>query len=240
MTTLLLRLAGPLQSWGIGSKFNQRSTERAPTKSAIIGLLASALGRKRHESIQDLTALRFGTRVDWEGALLRDYHMVHKEKFWITRNALKDSDITERYYLADASFLVGLEGDEDLLQRLETAVQNPRFPLFLGRRSCPPEGRVCLGLRLNKSLEEALREEPWLASAYLQRKAPSTVQLRLVLDAAPDSKNAYFQRDMPESFDQKHRKHGYRSIDASQLVSIPNPSKTRPCHDAMASLEEHF
>ena len=42
MATLLLRLAAPLQSWGSGSKFNIRSTEREPTKSGVIGMIAAA------------------------------------------------------------------------------------------------------------------------------------------------------------------------------------------------------
>ena len=64
MSTLLLRLAAPMQSWGTDSKFEWRRTERAPTKSSVIGLIAAALGRMRNESIDDLKALRFGVRVD--------------------------------------------------------------------------------------------------------------------------------------------------------------------------------
>ena len=42
---LVLRLAGPLQSWGSSSRFTRRSTEAFPTKSGIVGLLAAAQGR---------------------------------------------------------------------------------------------------------------------------------------------------------------------------------------------------
>ena len=72
MSTLLLRLAGPLQAWGYDSKFETRRTGREPSKSGVIGLLAAALGRKRDESIEDLRELRFGFRVDREGQLLHD------------------------------------------------------------------------------------------------------------------------------------------------------------------------
>ena len=44
MATLLLRLAAPLQSWGSDSKFETRKTDREPTKSGVVGLLAAALG----------------------------------------------------------------------------------------------------------------------------------------------------------------------------------------------------
>lgn len=47
MTVLLLRLAGPLQSWGSAARFARRGTENAPTKSGVLGLLAAAEGRPR-------------------------------------------------------------------------------------------------------------------------------------------------------------------------------------------------
>lgn len=47
MSTLLLRLAAPLQSWGIDSKFDIRRTGREPSKSGVIGLICAALGIKR-------------------------------------------------------------------------------------------------------------------------------------------------------------------------------------------------
>lgn len=142
MSTLLLRLAAPLQAWGINSKFDIRKTEREPSKSGVIGLLAAALGRRRDESLDDLAALTFGVRSDKEGELLKDFHMVRKDK--------KTSYVTTRYYLADAIFLVGLESqDENFLKTLDQALQAPVFPLFLGRRSCPPTLPLSLGIQTN-------------------------------------------------------------------------------------------
>ena len=69
MSTLLLRLAGPLQAWGYESKFEKRRTGREPTKSAVVGMLAAALGRRRDESVEDLCSLNFGVRVEEEGQL---------------------------------------------------------------------------------------------------------------------------------------------------------------------------
>ena len=54
MTVLLLRLAGPLQAWGVKSRFTVRSTELAPTRSGIIGMLSAAIGRRRTDPIEDL------------------------------------------------------------------------------------------------------------------------------------------------------------------------------------------
>lgn len=44
---LSMRLAGPLQLWGASARFIRRTTESAPTKSAVIGLLAAAAGIER-------------------------------------------------------------------------------------------------------------------------------------------------------------------------------------------------
>ena len=113
MGTLLLRFAAPLQSWGVESKFNRRGTEREPTKSGVIGLLASARGLRRTDDIADLKALKFGVRIDQPGQLLVDYHLAVAEAARApgaadyTKNA--GTFQTWRHYLADAVFLVGLE-----------------------------------------------------------------------------------------------------------------------------------
>ena len=109
MAVLLLRLAAPLQAWGSSSKFIVHSTEREPTKSGVIGMIAAALGIQRNDDPQKLvplTTLRFGVRADKEGVLLKDFHMVHGYKI---------ADVTERYYLSDAVFLVALESDDKSL-----------------------------------------------------------------------------------------------------------------------------
>lgn len=243
MSTLLLRLAAPLQSWGVDAKFKRRGTERAPTKSGVIGLVAAALGRRRDESIEDLQALRFGLRVDQEGTLLKDFHMAHEEKFWKSNDG-KYVHMTTRYYVSDAVFLAGLEGDKILLTGIEYALQHPEFPLFLGRRSCPPEGKLSLGIRPGKSLSEALREEPWLIGNWLRRREASEVHLRIVTDADEKSTNVYFQRDrpLPFSFDQRQREFGFRRVFESEPHAVSNPDSRRAAvespteHDPMLEL----
>src|SRR5262245_45694114 len=81
MGTLLLRLAGPMQSWGTDSRFSVRDTGLEPSKSGVIGLLCAALGKPRVEQPGDgqptlakLSALRMGVRVDREGVMRRDFH----------------------------------------------------------------------------------------------------------------------------------------------------------------------
>src|ERR1700704_1897677 len=113
MSTVALRLAGPLQSWGSGSRFVRRSTDSAPTKSGIIGLVAAAKGIRRTDPLEQLLGLRLGVRVDQPGQLLRDFQTArrpergrHGELTW------KALPLSYRYYLADAVFLAVLEGEQ--------------------------------------------------------------------------------------------------------------------------------
>jgi len=160
MPTLLLRLAGPMQSWGTRSRFDERDTDQIPSKSGVIGLLCAAMGVNREDSkrVLELAKLRMGVRVDQPGVLRYDYQTAQKV---ISADQTKkhDTAVTMRYYLADAVFLVGLEGENrDLLERAHRALKNPVWPLFLGRKSYLPSPGVYLqdGLR-KESLEEALR-----------------------------------------------------------------------------------
>ncbi len=222
MSTLLLRLAAPLQSWGIASKFENRDSAREPTKSGVIGLLAAALGRRREEGLEDLAGLRFGVRIDQPGKFLQDYH--------VARSA-KTSFVTTRHYLADAVFLAGLEGEENFLYRLEDALQNPFFPLYLGRRSCPPVGRLVLGVR-QLGLQQALVEEPWQARAWFKRNRRSEpVRLAIVCDAHSGDAGVFLRRDLPLSFNQRHRQYGFRMVrDTFEVIS--NDPPTEQVHEA--------
>ena len=73
MWTLLIRISGPMQSWGTHSRFDHRYTDIAPTKSGIIGLLAAVQGRPRDADIADLSNLPMGVRIDRPGMLMSDF-----------------------------------------------------------------------------------------------------------------------------------------------------------------------
>ncbi|MFE9558408.1 type I-E CRISPR-associated protein Cas5/CasD [Streptomyces sp. NPDC006692] len=152
---LLLRLAGPLQSWGTHSKYLRRDTARFPTRSGVVGMLAAGLGRERQAPLDDLTELSMTVRVDRPGVVLSDFHTVGgglpADETVITvdgerRPKGKGTLVSKRQYLADAAFTVALTcDDEELLHSCAGALRDPHWPLFLGRRSCPPEGPVLLG-----------------------------------------------------------------------------------------------
>ena len=232
MSTLLLRLAAPLQSWGYGSRMEVRGTSREPTKSGVVGLVSSALGRSRDDPIDDISSLRFGVRVDQPGSFMTDYQTAHNP------NDSKKSYVTRRAYLSDAVFLVGLEGESGFLEELDAAIRNPYYPLFLGRRSCPPSGRMSLGIR-DTSLEDSLIAEPWLASTWYRRRQPLEVVLEMITDSR--SEITEFSNDVPLSFSQDHRKHGIRGIDRSlDSIRIENPDSKMyeppTGHDAFSQL----
>lgn len=136
MTTLLLRLEGPIQSWGISGRLMVRDAGLEPSKSGVVGMLAAALGRDRSEDVSDLAALRMGVRVEREGHLEVDYSATTS---WQANNKSAERKVTIwRYFLSDAAFLVGLEGDEQLLKTIHQALRNPHWPLHLGRKACAP------------------------------------------------------------------------------------------------------
>ncbi|MEU4093009.1 type I-E CRISPR-associated protein Cas5/CasD [Streptomyces sp. NPDC026673] len=156
---ILLHLAGPLQSWGTHSAFNERDTARFPTRSGIIGLLAAALGRRRGEPVDDLARLSLTTRTDRPGVLLRDLHTVGgglPVKGTVTtaegkkRPPAQGTLLSHRTYLADAAFTAALTGSNSaLLHECAEALRNPIWPPYLGRRSCPPQGPLLIGLLQN-------------------------------------------------------------------------------------------
>ncbi len=235
MTTLLLRIAAPIQSWGTSSKFNTRLTDKFPSKSGIIGMIAAAMGRTRDADIADLNQLHFGVRVDWQGTLLKDFQMMHKHQFWQTPDKNKLS-LSHRYYLCDAIFLVALEGELEQLKEIESALRAPIFPLYFGRRSCPPEGKVCLGIRHDQSLLDALQKEPWLAADWMRKKAKKRLNLRIIVDAKNAEKYAFIQNDLPLSFDPKHRQFHPRYVREYESDPVTNPLG-RQQHDPFDALE---
>lgn len=176
MATLLLRLEGPMQSWGTTSRFDQRDTGKEPSKSGVIGLLAAALGydRKDWENVEPLTRLRMGVRHDRQGIFKRDYQTAgcasSNEIIRANGKLSEEGVVSERFYLSDACFLVGFEGsDHGLLERAHNALRNPKWPLALGRKSYVASEPVWLpgGFRKDEGLREALIKYPWIGRKTL-------------------------------------------------------------------------
>lgn len=257
MKTLLLRFIGPMQSWGIDSRFVMRETGLEPSKSGVIGLLCAALGKPQKDEeaehhdyppLSRLAGLRLGVRVDRPGVMQSDYHTAGgahlpeetMQGSWGLYGVLKASaeprrfdepprkgdlktELSHRFYLADAAFLVGLQAmnaeDEYWLGKIQERLKKPRWPIYLGRKSFVPSEPVWfrdddLEQWSAMQLEESLSSRP--------RLVKDATPLRLVLDADPDdpvqSAGAIARKDVPTSFE--HRYFTTRYV-VSRFISSP-------------------
>ncbi len=225
MPTLLLRLVAPMQSWGVSSRFTVRDTVREPTKSGVVGIIAAALGRPRTTPIDDLAALRMGVRIDRPGKMEMDYHTA--QNVYKASGGVKPTEVSRRYYLADAAFLVGMESDDvGQLEHIQRALRSPRWPLYLGRKAFVPAEPIWLedGLQ-QQPLLPALKAYPWLGH---DPEAYQALQnLRVVLD---DPDGAIVRYDLPLSFRWDKRSYAPRRV---KSVFIPKP----PFRDALYTEE---
>src|SRR3990172_3530582 len=159
---LALRLEGPLQSWGFDSQYNRRNTGLMPTKSAIAGMCCAALGLARGTEEEKrflgefnslrMTAIAIPRRVkkkELPVRRLQDYHTVQN-----TRRASgainNDCVLTHRQYLTDAAFGVLLKGESMLLSGIAAGLAEPKWGIWLGRKTCIPSAPVLAGLKDNR------------------------------------------------------------------------------------------
>ncbi len=150
--SLALLLDGPMQSWGHASRFERRTTALHPTRSGVFGLIAAAMGIDKNaaEERAQLARLRplHVTTValpkrDRRGEelsmrRLEDYHTVTGIRRASGKVDKEATVQTYRHYLLDARFGVLLEGSETLLEEVATGLRNPKWGIWLGRKSCLP------------------------------------------------------------------------------------------------------
>ncbi|WP_288889444.1 type I-E CRISPR-associated protein Cas5/CasD [uncultured Megasphaera sp.] len=238
MKTILLKLAGPLQSWGTNSHFEYRRTDNYPSKSAIIGMILAAMGIRRgvdENLIIELNKFDFALRIDQEGDILEDYHIV--------QNRLKEASfyVTKRYYLEDAVFLAALGSENGaVIAEIEHALKYPHFQPFMGRRSCPVPADFFLGV-FEEGVIEILKTYPWQAASWFKKKQRHDPKYHTFVYA--DShllKQAVRKRrkDKVASFSQKNRQFQYR-FESELSVMLENPlyqGSTKDEHDALAAI----
>lgn len=167
---LAIRLDGPLQSWGYDSQYSRRNTGLYPTKSAILGMCCAAMGIPRGsefeaETLEQLRRLQFlaisiprvlmyrDSKKELSIRRIVDYHTVLE-----TRNAKGDiknnAHLTWRYYLCDAAFGAVLRGEKPIIEKTGSALKNPVWGVWLGRKACIPTAPVYVGIY--KTEEDAL------------------------------------------------------------------------------------
>lgn len=165
---LLLRLEAPLQSWGLRGRWDVRDTGKEPSKSGIVGLLGCALGYKKGDPRLEAeldAKLVLGIREEREGTESLDFQTINGDHFVADGGIKKDyTVVSPRAYLHDASFLVAIGGPAELLSRCKAALESPRWPIYLGRKSCVPTRPVldCMTTAY-KDIRDALTRHPWQA-----------------------------------------------------------------------------
>lgn len=215
--TLFLRLEGALQAWGSHEgKFVIRGVKEAPTKSGIIGLICASMGLSRTEAtmrLPDFAKLIIGIRIDRPGRRWWDYHtsggnMGRIEEDMQGQKSNKANDIktkiTRREYLCDASFLVAVQGETALISEIKSALENPVWTLYLGRKSCPPSVPIFSGdTDYFESIEEALCYLPWRPRHESDKKPDS---IECIMDWIPSETEPFAPAeaevwyDIPDSF----------------------------------------
>ncbi len=173
---LLMRLYGPLASWGETAVGEARHSAMHPSRSALLGLLAAALGIERDdEAAQSALSAgyRFGVKLESPGSPLRDFHTIEigvpqrKQRFRTRRQSLSaekvDTLLSVREYRCDSLASIAIEATRQApftLEQLADALRAPRFTLYLGRKSCPLALPVAPTLVEAESLRAAFDQAP--------------------------------------------------------------------------------
>ncbi|MEQ0488847.1 type I-E CRISPR-associated protein Cas5/CasD [Anaerococcus murdochii] len=217
MKTILLKLTGPMQSWGTSSRFETRMSDYYPSKSGVIGIIAASLGynRDEDEKIQKLNDLDFAVRVDQEGVLKKDFHIAIKLDD--NGNAEKPY-VTNRYYMEDAVFVVAISHEDDKwIEEILQGLKYPYFQPFMGRRCCPLPGSFILG-KSEEDPIEALKNLDWQAAAWYKKKNKNyRADIYADKDLLPENPHT-IRNDRVVSFSQKERKFGPRFEARSSIL----------------------
>ena len=236
MKTVLLKFAGPLQSWGTDSHFETRHTDTHPSKSAVIGMIAAGLGIKREDeaALRRLNKLKFAVRVDQSGELLRDYHIAQKYK---DNGDFERIYVTNRYYLQDAVFVVALgSDDEGLIQDVMKALDKPYFQIFLGRRALPPTMDLFQGI-VDTDVITALSEHPWQAAERYQRRHNGRLEVFADAELLP-SVSVRIRNDEVTLFSQRKGRKFNPRREARTLIDMAASTDLQEEHDAFGALGE--
>lgn len=219
MPTLAIYLDAPMMSWGASSKFQYRETGAFPTKSGLIGLLAAAVGIDKHKSdeaekLAPLAALKLTvvkiSKPDISTSRLTDFHTVGggydkkaslREKMSIPKKASGapfGTVITRRSYLTDAAFIALFEGEAAVLDPLKSALLDPVWGVWFGRKTCLPATPLTptIGNSPQQALDALSQIIPGLESQPLE---DCEYQAEVSPGATIDQ-GTFFQSDQPTAF----------------------------------------
>ncbi|MFI1393237.1 type I-E CRISPR-associated protein Cas5/CasD [Streptomyces griseoaurantiacus] len=249
MSGLVLRLAGPLQSWGERSAFTPvRDTAPFPTRSALIGLFAAAEGIGRGDGgIDRYDSLQITVRVDRPGTRIVDYHTVGggmpKARTAATSGGSNKGAavITRRHYLSDAVFVVAVSGPAQTLARLADALRNPHWAPYLGRRSCVPDEPFLLRADVEDPERELLTRVP-LSHSTPAGTADMPIAVEFLRERPPTEQSASSAdtldvNDIPVSFSPRGRSHRMRRLYRT-VEQLPQ-ALTGPQHSLLRRLIDY-
>ncbi len=175
---LVFTLCAALGAMGDLAGYERRGSQGWPGRSAVIGLVAAAMGIRRGDDagFAALDKLHMAVGVIDDGTPLRDYHTVETVPTAAARNPdsrpvaiaragrRTNTTITLRDYRCNIAYAVALwpeAGRDGRLHDLAAALRTPVFTLYLGRKSCPlaapPGPRVVLADGPLQALEQAPR-----------------------------------------------------------------------------------
>lgn len=182
---LVFQLYGAMAAWGDIAVGEHRPTLGHPSKSAIMGLLAAALGIERsdQERQQQLNQhYSMAVCVHAAGELLRDYHTIQvpggKRQYATRRDELLTDELnlntilSQRDYRTDTVYVVAIWGSHEAmpfsLEQLKQHLECPIFNLYLGRKSCP----------ISLPLQPKILQDVTLKQAFAQYPLNSSEAMR--------------------------------------------------------------
>lgn len=207
MRFLLFTLYAPMGSFGEIAVGERRMGWARPGRSAVLGLVAAAMGIERtddeaHRNLEE--GLYYAVKTEATGRPFIDYHTAQTPRsskaalFATRRDELTAGELSTvlsvREWRSDAFFTVVLwpraAGATDL-DGIASALSNPRFSLYLGRKAAP------LGLPLNPAILEADTFMDALAKRNPNAEEGSI--LKLITGGASAPPEVAFDADAPDA-----------------------------------------
>ena len=221
MRHLALYLRAPLQSWGASSKFGDRGTIDAPTRSGLLGLIAAACGIDKNDEARDREWLARAAKLSLSilafrrGDRMADYHTVgaryDKDDPWQKRmipvtadGKPRGTDLTHRDYLMDSVFGVVISGDNAIVAEMAEGLANPVWGVWFGRKSCIPTEPILVGVfdsdeAARKALDTRFRASLERGGGKIAgKREDEAVRFDLVEAAADEAEETLL--DVPVSF----------------------------------------
>ena len=242
MNGFILHLQGPMMSFGDTGFGQLRPAGEFPSRSAVLGIIAAALGLERGSSrlLELHREIRIHVATVAAGTTSIDYHTVSAAGYAeydpvrLRRTGIAGTNpvLTDRTYHLDAHFVALVEsGNEAMIDECRRALENPVFTGYLGRRSCPPATPLRPIEPVVTTVRGALAESV-ITAHEIRRKArrgwdrPTLQFIDLYLDG-----------ELPHEESGHHWMPMVRSFRRDLLTALPRSYVNRPVIHERATLD---